>query len=140
MIEKIKKRYGNRLQSAILTGDAMGKQRRIDMIDNSSLYMQLMKGLGMNIRQLKVMSNPTHSNSRNDLNYVLLYLEDFKINPETCPNTVRDMRQVQCDSSGSIIKTNRKDINQRSDFIDAVRYKVHNLHLEWILRNQKKRK
>jgi hypothetical protein len=130
-------RYFRQLQAARLSGDAMGNNKDISQRDNSSLYQQLLRGWNMNITQLSVSNNPTHENSRSDVNYVLLHHPDFIINPDTCPNTCRDMRTVQCDAFGKIIKRDRKDINQRADYLDgAVRYPVHNFHRQWINRHQ----
>ena len=136
MIDLIKTRYKASLPNAIITGDAMGNRGDISQRDNASLYLQLIRGLGMNERQIKVSNNPTHENSRADVNYVLYNLENYKVNPK-CTGTIRDWRNVQVDATGSIIKGNRKDINQRGDFIDTNRYFVHNIMYQWIEQHQK---
>jgi len=132
MVDLIRFRYGRYIHSAILTGDAMGKAGQISQRDNASIYKQLLRGLGMSETQLKVTGNPTQENSRADLNYVLYHHPDFLINPDKCPNTCRDMRSVQCDIHGTILKRNRHDLNQRADYLDAVRYKVHNCEKDFI--------
>lgn len=142
MVDFIKTRKGGeyyrKIHGAILTGDAMGNKRDISQRDNASLYKQLLRGLGMSEAQLKVHNNPTHENSRADCNYFLAYFPDYKIHPANCVNTIRDLRNVQCDAFGQIIKKDRKDINQRADYIDAgLRYTVHNIHKGWIDRHQK---
>lgn len=142
MIDFIRNReggiYSRVLGAAMLSGDAMGNQRNISLRDNASHYQQLLRGLGMSDRQLVVTSNPTHDNSRADVNYFLCYFPDYKINPKKCPNTCRDARAVQCDSFGQIIKRNRTDLNQRADYLDAgIRYPVHNFHRNWISLHQK---
>jgi hypothetical protein len=86
--------------------------------------------------QIKVSNNPTHENSRSDVNYVLYNFPDFKIH-KRCVGTIRDMRNVQVDAFGGIIKKDRKDVNQRADLIDGVRYAVHNILYKWIDSNQK---
>lgn len=138
MIEQIRFKYSNSLPSAILTGDAMGNRGDISQRDNASLYLQLMRGLGLRESQLKSSSNPTHENSKTHVNYVLYYFPDFKIDSK-CVNTIRDMKKVQVDAYGSIIKANRKDVNQRADYIDTVRYLIHNIYYKWIEHHQKKR-
>lgn len=125
MIDRGKDKYGRYLQSALLTGDALGKNKQLGERDNASLYKQLLRGWGMSESQLRVKGNPTHVNSRSDVNYLLLHHPDFKINPISCPQTCRDMRNVQCDAFGEIMKRDRKDVNQRADFLDTVRYKVN---------------
>jgi hypothetical protein len=76
--------------------------------------------------------NPTHDNSRADVNYALCHFPDFKINPKTCPNLCRDMRNVQCDAFGEILKKDRKDLNQRADFFDTERYGINTFLRKWI--------
>lgn len=137
MVDAIFKRYGRWIQSALLTGDAMGKKGDISQQDNASLYMQLMRGFGMSESQLRVRGNPTHENSRADVNYLLAHYHDWKINPLTCPETCRDFKNVQCDAFGQIIKKNRNDLNQRADFLDTKRYVCENFQKEWIHKHQK---
>jgi hypothetical protein len=137
MIDAIKTKYHYSLPTAIITGDAMGNRGEISQRDNASLYVQLIKGLGMRESQIKVSSNPTHKNSRADVNYVLYYFPDFKIH-KRCVNTIRDMRNVQVDAFGGILKKDRKDVNQRADYIDTVRYLIHNIYYKWIDLHQKK--
>lgn len=139
MVERVNEsRYAPYLQSAILTGDAMGKVRQIGERDHASLYKQLLKGWRMSDTQLRVPPNPTHENSRADVNYFLLHHPDYKINPASCPQTARDMKVVQCDAFGQIIKRDRKDINQRADFLDAgVRYPINTFWKHAIERHQK---
>lgn len=139
MIDFIKIKYNNFLYAAILTGDAMGKHGDISQRDNATLYQQLLRGLGMTAQQLRVAGNPTHENSRADVNYFLVYFPDYIINPKTCPNTCRDARVVQVDLYGQIVKRNRNDLNQRADFLDAgIRYPIHNIHRQWINQHQLK--
>jgi len=142
MVDFIKYRdyskYFGILHSAMLTGDAMGNRGDISQRDNASLYQQLLRGLGMSNTQLRVKSNPTHENSRADVNYFLAFFPDYKINPKTCPNTCRDARAVQCTAFGEIVKRNRNDLNQRADYLDAgIRYPIHSFHRNWIESHQR---
>lgn len=138
MIDSIKNKYGPYLSGAFLTGDAMGNRGEISQRDNASLYMQLQRGLGLSTRQMRVLPNPTHENSRVECNFTLHNFPDFKINPDTCPRLTRDMRIVQCDAFGSIIKRNRKDVSQQADLADCARYFIHSLLREWVYSNMKK--
>jgi phage terminase large subunit len=137
MIDFIKQRYKSSLPNAIITGDAMGNRGDISQRDNATLYLQLIRGLGMREGQIKVSNNPTHENSRADVNYVLYNFPDYKIN-RRCVGTIRDMRNVQVDAFGGIIKKDRKDVNQRADYIDTVRYLIHNICYKWIESHQRK--
>lgn len=138
MVDTIKQRYGPHLYKAQITGDYMGAKGEISQRDNASLYIQLIRGLGMGKHQLKITPNPTHENSRADVNYFLFKFPDFKINPKTCPNTCMDMRTVQVDAFGSIIKRNRNDLTQRADHLDTIRYLINTFLKGWIIQNTKK--
>lgn len=137
MIDFIISRYKTSLPNAIITGDAMGNRGDISQRDNASLYLQLMRGLGMRESQIKVSNNPTHENSRADTNYILYNFPDYKIH-KRCVGTIRDMRNVQVDAFGSILKRDRKDVNQRADYLDTVRYLIHNICYQWIENHQRK--
>ncbi len=138
MIDKIKLKYGRWLGNCFLTGDSMGNRGEISQRDNASLYLQLQRGLGIAIKQMRVLPNPTHENSRGESNFVLHNFKDFKINALNCPGLARDMRIVQCDAFGGIIKRNRKDISQQADLADCLRYFFHSFLREWIYTNMKK--
>jgi hypothetical protein len=140
MVDLIKLKYGQQLTNCILTGDAMGKRGDISQRDNATSWEQLRRGLGLSQSQLWLPSNPTHDNSRADVNYVLCHFPDYKINPKTCPNLCRDMRNVQCDAFGDILKKDRKDLNQRADFIDTERYGINTFLKKWIDNHMKIKK
>jgi hypothetical protein len=140
MVDLIKLKYGNQLPNCLLTGDSLGKRGDISQRDNATHYEQLRRGLGLKQTQLLLPANPTHDNSRADVNYVLCHFPDYKINPKTCPNLCRDMRNVQCDAFGEILKKNRKDINQRADYIDTERYGINTFLRKWIDTHMKIRK
>lgn len=119
MARRINEKYLYSLPNCKITGDAMGNRGDISQMDNASLYMQLVRLLkGVRISQLFTPANPTHENSRADCNYFLTYFPDFKVHPN-CKGMIRDMQNVQVDAFGSIIKRNRKDVNQRGDYADC---------------------
>ena len=138
MVTQIKTRYGAYLPNARLTGDSMGKRREIGEKDNASYYLQLQRGLGLRDSQLMLPANPSHENSRADCNYVLYHYPDFKINNTTCPDTCRDMKIVQCDSAGKIMKSNRKDVSQQADYFDCVRYAINTFLFDWLKQHSRK--
>ncbi len=137
MIDRISSRYGPHLQSCLLTGDAMGKNRTMGERDNASNYEQLRRGLGLTLRQLMIPVNPSHSNSRADVNYILYNYPDFKINPNTCPNLCRDMRLVEVDTFGDIIKKNRNKASELADHLDCLRYLINTFFKDWIEKHMK---
>lgn len=138
MIELIRSRYGGQLHSCIVTGDAMGNQGNIARIDNASHYIEIARGLGLGEHQIKVPANPTHENSRADVNKVLWECKRpqprffVKLNPTRMKNTIRDFKVVQCDATGAIVKGKRSDLTQRADYMDTSRY-IFNLVFKPIL-------
>ena len=143
MAQRIKAMYGNLLPNCKLTGDAMGNNRNIALADNASNYESLRRYMGIRSGQIVVLPNPTHEGSRNDFNYLLHIATDrknqvhVKVNPTTCPGLAHDMRMVQCDATGSIMKGNRKDLTQKADFLDCARYLINTFVKSHIDRHQK---
>lgn len=128
MIDLIKERYGHLLHTCILTGDATGNQKNLVLMDNASNYMELKNGLGLGSHQLKVPANPTHQNSKADVNKILWETKKenprfhVKLHPERMKRTILDFKLVQCDAMGQIKKRDRNDLNQRADYLDGARY------------------
>ena len=138
MIDLILQRYRHSIPSCLITGDYNGNKGELSQRDNASLFEQIRRGLQISPSQIVTSPNPTHQKSGRDVNYVLTYHTDFKINPDKCKGTCRDMRTVQVDNTGSIIKANRADLSQRADFLDCVRYDINSFELKWIDQHQKK--
>jgi len=137
MIDEIKLRYGHWLRGIRITGDASGNKGEITQRDNASNYQQLMRGLGLHHSQIVVPRvNPTHSNSRADSNYILKHFPDFTISA-SCKLTHFDMKNVQCDAFGSIIKRDRNDLTQRGDYADTVRYLFNTFLNKWVASHSK---
>lgn len=138
LCDELELRYGRWKHIWRFTGDAMGKNRQINQRDHSSHYTQMRSLLKLSANQFYLPSNPTHENSREDVNYFLMHFPDFKVNPLTCPDTCRDLKVVQCDAFGSIIKKNRHQLDQRADQGDNVRYLVNTfMKKQWIIPHQK---
>jgi len=138
MVDFIKDKYFISLPSAVITGDSLGKNGQISERDNASLYLQLMRGLGMRESQIQVPNNPRHENSKADCDYVMLHYPDYKVH-RSCVGIIRDARNVQVDSSRKIIKANRSDPNQRADFLDAgIRYPINTFLCKWLDFHQRK--
>ena len=129
-VDIIRNKFHNYLWNATITGDYNGNKREISQADHASNFEQIRRELRLSARQIQTSPNPRQVNSRNDLNYVLHHSQgnphdiDFRIDPR-CENTIRDMRFVEADGTGAIIKANRKDAHQTADHIDCVRYLVN---------------
>lgn len=131
MNDLINLKYSSFLHTAVLTGDHMGSRKDIGRKDNASHYMEMQKGLHLSDYQLKVFPNPTHKNSRTDVNKVLYEAKKtggkfhVKLHPKNMQRTIRDFKTVQCDAFGEILKKNRNDLSQRADYMDAARYVIN---------------
>lgn len=136
----LKDGYSYWLPACQVTGDSTGNNGQINMEEQRSNFESIRLGLGLQKSQIVVPNNPRHVTSRNDVNYFLQFYPDFKINPKTCPETCWDMRSVQCDNRGSIIKANRLDKNQRADYLDTIRYGINTFQKVWIENDRKRRK
>lgn len=140
LIEFIIERYRQHVPTMQITGDYTGKKRQQGLPDLASQWLQLERGLapyGFRPSQLILKPNPFHSNARADVNYFLYHFPDFKINPVTCPNLCRDMRIVQVDNFGEIIKQTRTDASQRADYMDCLIYGISTFCGDDIDRHQK---
>ena len=138
MVDTIKAKYAPFLFSCLITGDAMGKRGDLSQRDNANYYEQLARGLGLSQKQIRIVPNPKHENSRAQCNYLLQFHPDIKVNPKTCPGMARDMKMVACDAGGTIIKRNRFIISQQSDFADCFRYLCNSFLNEWYIKHLKR--
>jgi hypothetical protein len=117
----------------------MGNRGDISQRDNASLYLQLCKELGISKHQLKLSPNPTHENSKADVNYVLWKAKsekkcEFIINP-TCKGSIFDFQSVQWDNlKQQIVKKDRSNKDQQADRLDCHRYKINHYWKKYILR------
>jgi hypothetical protein len=136
MANRIRASAGN-LYSIEITGDAMGMNRRVKFkdSDNNNLFTALRVALGISEKQIRVVKNPFHKESRENYNLMLDKFPDFKIHP-SCVNTIRDHRTVEVDDKGSIIKSNRTIESQRADFLDNCRYLENTYLYDWRKRYQ----
>lgn len=136
MADAINSEIGESVYSAKFGGDYNGNANKIGRFDNRSLYRELQSALGVSWNQFYLVSNPMHKMSRIDCNYFLRHFPDFKVG-EHCTESRRDMRMVQIDAYGSIIKRNRKDESQRADLLDNFRYLVNTFFKKQIDRHKK---
>lgn len=119
--QRILARFGmNALAMATVTGDYNGTNRSMVLPAHMNLYKEMQRQLRLNGRQFDLRPNPRHTNSRHDVNWLLRNVT-VQIDP-SCANLHRDMRTVEVDSDGSIIKKDRSKDAQRADHMDAFRY------------------
>lgn len=123
IIEKIKARYPEKdLSRCMVTGDATGRKRDVNSIDNLSSWRIISRELRVAGPRLRVpRSNPSLSSNRELCNYILHAHPDVKINPK-CGTTILEMRYTEGDAEGGIPKKNRSKMEQRADALDTWRY------------------
>ena len=111
------------LFSIELTGDAMGNNKTVKVreSDNNTMFSALRDALGITEKQVRVVRNPFHVESREQYNLMLARHPDFKIHP-SCTGLIRDHKIVEVDEHGKIKKSDRSQIAQQADFLDCSRY------------------
>jgi hypothetical protein len=131
LLEKIKFKYAKFLPNCIVTGDSAGRARNHLVSDSMNSYRLIRNHLDLTSTQIKIMVNPRHKDSRMFCNTLLMFHPDFFINPR-CTKTIFDLKNVEANSEGGIIKKDRNVANQKGDFLDAFRYLIGNFKKKWI--------
>ena len=135
--KRIKDIFKGQLHTMTVTGDYSGTHRNMTEADKASMYKLLRRSLGLRENQLDIKPNPTHKNSRSDVNYLLMHFPDLRISP-SCVYLDRDLRTVEINPEGKLIKDNRKVGSQKADHLDAFRYDVNGKAIQyWIKQHQK---
>lgn len=117
-LDWIKTKYGRYTHNFVITGDKMGDRRDMGQIDRASYYSRMARYFKLRPIQIETHGNPQHKISRDDVNYTLTHFDDFIIHPN-CRESISDMQSVEVDAYGKIVKENRQNVNQRSDFLDC---------------------
>lgn len=142
-VEDIKGKFHHYLPNCIITGDYNGNKREISQVNNASMFELLRTSLRLSHKQMQASPNPRHKNSRTDVNYLLHHSQgvahdiDFRVDTK-CPNVIRDLKFVEADGEGSIVKTNRKNLHEQADHLDCVRYLVQHKSVQEYLRYRRK--
>lgn len=136
-INHIKAKYGKYSYGFQITGDKMGARRDFGRSDKASYYDRIRFAFNLNKNQIDSPANPHHDNSRQDLNYVLIHFDDYIIHP-SCIETIYDLGHVEADAYGKIIKSDRKNIAQKADFLDCKRYEANDKFIQkWLKAHRK---
>lgn len=135
-LQYIRAKYGRYAHNFIVTGDKMGDRRDMGQVDRASYYTRIQRYFALRPQQMETHANPNHKNSRDDVNYILMHFDDWAINPK-CIESIADMESVEVDAFEKIIKENRKNEAQRSDFLDCLRYSCNDNFMQtWLKRHQ----
>jgi hypothetical protein len=121
-----------------ITGDRGGMSRGIGTQGPMRLFDMLRKELRLSPNHFLVPANPTHLQSREDVNYVLSAHPDVVIDT-TCTRLITDMQVVEVDGSGKIIKSDRSKAAQQADAQDCWRYACNTYLRNWIDQQRQRR-
>lgn len=113
------------------TGDRTGAARRIQIKSNASMWDDFLAVMHVRESQLRLPNNPTHKESREQVNYCLHHHPAFYVD-ENCKGLIYDMESVEVDVDLSIIKQDRSKAAQQADKIDIIRYIVNTYLRPWI--------
>lgn len=132
----IRQIYQPSLPTCEVHGDYSATKRDISQRDHANLYKLIERKLNLHPRQFKLKPNPRHTNSRNDVNYVLMHFPDLSISPK-CLNLISDLETVEVNADGKIIKAQRTKHEQRADHLDAYRYDLDSNDVkDWVKNHQ----
>lgn len=120
----------------VLTGDSTGAARRIGRNSTASLWDDLMQELRLRESQLNLPANPSHIESREQVNYLLTHHPHMHINPR-CTGLIMDLKTVEVDPDKRLIKSDRSKASQRADILDTFRYLCNAYLYGWIEQHRK---
>lgn len=131
LCDQINVEFGSHNPLYVVTGDATGASRNASSVIDS--YRTIKQKLDLSNNQMRVPTvNPSVNNSRVLLNSLL---QNYSVifDPDGCPNTILDMKYVQVDDEGDIVK-DRKDETRKADLLDCVRYACYT-HFKWFIKS-----
>lgn len=131
LLDKLKFKYNKFLVNCIVTGDSAGRARNHMVSDSMNSYRLIKNSLELTSNQIKINVNPKHKDSRIFCNTILAFHPNVYINPR-CDKTIYDLKNVEANQDGGIIKKDRNVANQKGDFLDAFRYLIGNFKKKWI--------
>lgn len=121
-------------KALIITGDASGSNSHILARVGENVWTSLLTALGVGWNHLKLgKQNPAVSDTRELCNAIFANHGEILINPR-CKSLIRDCEFVKAKPDGTILKDNRKNVIQRADFMDVLRYYLHRFHGDFIKR------
>lgn len=122
LLDKVEKKYKNNLATCLITGDRSGKNRNHLQRDDTNSYRMIKNRLKLKDGQFKIVINPQHADNRFTCNTILAFHPNVYFHPDNCPETIFDMKYVECDQNEKLIKKDRNIANQKADLLDCVRY------------------
>ena len=114
-----------------ITGDATGQARSAISKGNLNYYHVIKTKLRLTDLQMKQPSiNPSISDSRVLMNSMF---QNYKIviDKELCPNFIFDLKYVEVDENGDILK-DRSSETRKADLLDAGRYLLNTFHKKFL--------
>lgn len=119
------------MANAIFTGDAMQKKREITQKNNIDAWRIIENRFRLGSRLKVPRGNPKVSENRHLINTVYAFHPDNIIHPD-CKKLIFDLRYVESDEEGDIIKKDRNNKAQRSDALDCERYLINSFLYDFL--------
>lgn len=115
----------------LVTGDATGAARSAISKGNVTHYQIIKQKLNLNDTQIRVgTANPAVSVTRTLVNSILQN-QSIIFDAENCPNLINDMKYVEVDNEGDIIK-DRKTETRKADLMDCLRYDLFTFERQFL--------
>ena len=115
----------------VVTGDATGRARTAISKGNINYFDVVKQQLNLIDTQMRQPSiNPSVRDSRVLVNSFLQF-GDCVIDPDGCPQTIADLKYVEVDSNGDVIKDRSKEFG-KVDLLDCLRYDLNTFHGDFI--------
>lgn len=123
----------------MVTGDATGRSQSIMSRVGENIWTELMKCMHISTGQMRLgASNPLNANARELCNAILSNSHkpdsiEVYINPK-CLGLIRDCEIVQAKPDGTMVKDSRTKLEQRADWIDAMKYDLNAFNYDFLKR------
>lgn len=123
----------------MVTGDATGRAQSIMVRVGENIWTELMRCMNIGTAQLRLSeSNPLNSNARELCNAIFSNSEkpegiEIRIHP-SCTGLIRDCEQVQAKPDGTMVKDSRAKLEQRADWMDAMKYDLNAFNYDFLQR------
>lgn len=125
------------LANALFSGDATGMSGNIGNKDAISNWQTLMRLLNISPQRLKLpRKNPSPAGMRGLLNLIMATHPDLVFS-KNMKRTIFELAYTEADAEGNLIKSNRQKDEQKSDYLDCVRYCLQNFYGDWMKTGQR---
>lgn len=109
------------IANMLFTGDATARKRNMQTANNIGAWGEIDHYFKLGKRLQVPQANPSVQENRHLVNSIFALLPNLLIN-ENCKLLISELQFTEATPEGDIIKSTRKDLAQRSDGLDTLRY------------------